>query len=238
MANNAKHPQISLLLTRPQRGSDAFWKALPVDAQAKLQLLIAPLIRIEPISVDLPNIRDVIFTSANGPLCGPRGTGQIAYCVGAQTTQSAQDAGWDARHVGNTANDLVERLVQSPPIGPLTHLCGTHTRGNVAARLTAAGIKTTEITIYDQALQPLSDPANAVLGRENPIILPLFSPRTARQFAKQYKGGATLHIIALSEAVSSEVAGLNAASLHVCADPSRKMMLDAVQNVTASIPLG
>lgn len=238
MANNAKHPQITLLLTRPQRGSDAFWRALPVSLRDQLTPIISPLVRIDPIANDLPNINSAIFTSANGPILGPNGNNRIAYCVGAQTTQAARNAGWDARHLGNTADQLVDQIIELAPSGPLTHLCGTHTRGDVAPRLSMAGIETTQIAIYDQALQPLSDQAIAALDRENPVILPLFSPRTARQFKKQLNEGVTLHLIALSPAVAHEILEKNTKPVHICAEPTRKAMIEAVQNVAASIPLG
>jgi uroporphyrinogen-III synthase len=238
VANNAKHPQITLLLTRPQRGSQAFWDALPAETRTALTPIHTPLISIEPIANDLPNITNVVFSSANGPLFGPKGHQNIAYCVGAQTKQAAQTAGWIAHQMGNSADELVEQLLQTNPAGPLTHLCGRHTRGDIAARLTTAGIQTTETAVYDQVIQPLSDHANTELRRENPVILPLFSPRTARQFARQYKGCAPLHIIALSSAVAAEVSSLPAENVMICVEPTRNAMLKAVQNVTASIALG
>lgn len=238
MANNAKHPQITLLLTRPLRGSDAFWQALPTNLRSDLIPMISPLIRINPLDHTFLKVTDAVFTSANGPLFGPAGHGKTAYCVGAQTTRAATDAGWIAKHFGNTADELVGRLIEAPPSAPLTHLCGVHTRGDIAARLRAAGINADQIETYDQVAQSLSDQATALLRRETLVILPLFSPRTARQFANQHQGGANLHIIALSAAVASELNQTQAASLHICAQPTRNAMIQSVQNVAASLPLG
>lgn len=237
MANNAKHPQITLLLTRPQLGSDAFWQALPDALRRKLMPVISPLVRIEPTNMPVPD-GDVVFSSANGVLSGPAGNGRKAFCIGAITTAAATEAGWDAQHIGNTADELVSHLIKITPKSPLLHLSGTHTRGEIAPRLTAAGVQTRNIAVYDQILQPLSDKARDLLGRGNPVILPLFSPRTAHQFAKEFNGHAALHIIALSPAVASSLNGVSAQTLHICAAPTRIDVVEAMQNVTATLPLG
>ena len=70
----------------------------------------------------------------------------------------------------------------------------------MAARLTESGLTTREQPIYRQQLLPLSDEASHAAEGDQPIIAPLFSPRTARQFADVWAGSAPLWLAAISEA--------------------------------------
>lgn len=153
--------------------------------RARLKRFVSPLLRIEHHEPpDLTPYAGVIITSANAlPALDRAGPGQVpVYCVGDATTQAARQAGMTAHRRGEDAQTLIAALVADAPKTPLLHLRGQHARGDVAVRLTEAGIATDEVIVYDQPLQPLSDEARAVLGDAQPVIVPLFSPRTAGQF--------------------------------------------------------
>jgi uroporphyrinogen-III synthase len=63
----------------------------------------------------------------------------------------------------------------------------------------------TEQVLYDQPLCPLSEAAqNAIIG-EVPCIVPLFSPRTAAQFAKQVKDVRSTTAVVMSDAVARKL---------------------------------
>ena len=238
MANNEKHPRVSLLLTRPQAGSQAFLDALPRDIAARTVVTISPLIRITPLNKEAPDADAAIFTSANAiDFAGP-GMGKTAYCVGLATTKKALKHGWHALMAGQCAEELVSALIETPPHQELTHLGGVHARGNIARRLTDAGIPTQHIALYDQTVHDLNAEAIALLNGEKPVIVPLFSPRTAGQFAKQVPGAAPLHIVALSRAVAAEPGSISHKSLTICENPSLGAMVEEVKKLTLHLTLG
>jgi uroporphyrinogen-III synthase len=238
VANNAKHPQIDLLLTRPLAGSQAFWEALDKKTRQILRPVFSPLIKIVPLASPESQVGSAIFTSAHGVENGPQGQGKTAYCVGAMTTQAAVDAGWNAVQKGETADQLVELLSNTAIDQPLTHFAGTHTRGDIARRLTSGGISTQYRAVYDQQLCPLTDAATEALSSNFPLLVPLFSPRTAGGFAHQTQGHKHLHIVALSPEVADQVSEVKVQNLSVCDRPTRAAMIDAVQMVATRVTLG
>ena len=121
--------------------------------------------------------------------------------MGDKTGSVASAMGWKVGAVGADADALVAAISRISPRGPLVHLAGTHRRGRIAERLTATGIPTEVRTVYDQVLLPLSDAAKDLLAGKLPAIVPLFSPRTAAQFAHEVGDARHLRVVAMSEAV-------------------------------------
>ena len=238
MANNAKHPQFNLLLTRPKAGSDAFWSALGADVRAALTPIISPLISIVPLTPQLRPFHAAIFTSANGVQNSPQGDQRTAYCVGAMTTKAALAAGWNAVQKGETADELVQGLLDADIVGPLVHFSGVHTRGDIAERLSSKGLKIGRIPVYDQKFMSFSAQAVDATRSSFPLLVPLFSPRTADRFATLYSGTAELHIIALSEDVADHVRDLDYVSKTVLDQPRRLAMVEAVEMHTLHPRLG
>lgn len=178
-----------LLLTRPQEASERFAAQLRA-AGVDLPLVIAPLLRIEV--TEIPQIaahQTVIFTSRNGVLAAPEGNGRLAYAVGTATGAAAEVAGYSVRVADGDAEALIRRILADHRAGelagPLLHLRGVHSRGDLAARLTVAGLPTDETVVYDQTVQPLTDAAKTLLTGSEPVILPLFSPRSTALFVEQ-----------------------------------------------------
>lgn len=203
-------PEPILLLTRPEAASRRFanmiWKAFG----NQITICISPLLEIRSRTqrIDLQGAQGLIFTSSNAvdivsALTESRDL--PAFCVGSFTTQKARGAGWDALCVGRDANALVEDLISRAPKGPLVHMRGIHSRGDIARALTRSGLITSECVVYDQISVELSEEALALLSGENPVFVPLFSPRTAARFQCQRKGNAPLFPIALSQAVADEI---------------------------------
>ncbi len=228
----------SLLLTRPAPSATRFAETLDPRARAAVDIVIAPLMEIvaRDTAFDLQGIAGVIFTSANGVGHAPRGEGRPAYCVGSRTTALARASGWQAQQAGENAQELIAALRASPPPGPLLHLGGAHTIGDIAQNLGAAGIETRHVALYTQELLRLSREAREALGR--PCIVPVFSPRTAQQLAKEAHGHLThAHLVALSPAVASPLAQQRAASLHILPTPQAQGMRIAVENLCLSSSL-
>ena len=220
---------LTLLMTRPLESAKRFVAQLPVDVRAMVTPIYSPLIGIEPsvTALDIGDSRGLIFTSANGAriAAGLSDLRDIpCYCVGEATTQAARHAGWQAHFTGENSEALIRTLHQTRPATPLLHIRGTHARGAVAARLTALGCATTDQVIYDQPLLSLNDTARLALAGDAPILVPLFSPRTARHFANIVTTKAPLLLAGLSDAVADPVKTLNYKQLLVAEQPNSKAM--------------
>ncbi len=222
----------TVILTRPQDASKGFWDAFCADVTG-VEPIISPLLEIVPtgLTPDVTPYQGVIFSSANGVAYGGGAFDLPAFCVGDVTTQKARDLGWAAQTAGATSQDLVSALLDQAPKAPLLHIGGRHRRGDIAKKLTQSGILTHTVDVYDQRLCPLTDQAQSALRGERPVIVPLFSPRTAGQFAEQAEIQAPVHFVAISQAVLDEVAGLPYVSAHISEAPDAFSIRVTLQNV-------
>lgn len=177
-----------LLLTRPDADSRRFAALLP-DWRA----VISPILRIVAVDHDgaaLHRAPGLVFTSAHAVASAGPGRGRLAICVGGRTAEAARAAGFDVRRGGGSAESLLP-LIAAAPV-PLIHPHGRH----LARDLPVPGL-----VVYDQQAQPLNDAARAVLAGDEPVVLPLFSPRSARLVADAVAGArAPLWVVAISPA--------------------------------------
>jgi len=229
-----------LLMTRPIDAAQRFVSTLPVALTTGMQVIYAPLIKVQPLHqcINLDGVSAVIFTSAHGVSAAAGsldGCDLRAYCLGQRTTLSAQNAGWQAEQCGMTADELVTNLLQQKPRGMLLHLRGRHTRGHVAARISAAGLNCREQVIYDQPLLPLTKQALSALSSSTDLVVPLFSPRTARQFADLCPMDAAIHLIAMSDAVADPLKSLKYKDLRICSEPEARAMMQHVRQVAEQL---
>lgn len=217
-----------ILLTRPAAAAEAFAKQL---AGMGADVVISPVQAIEQVPFDEPReYAGAIFTSRNG-VAVVAGRDLQCWCVGDATQKDAENRGWQARSADGDAEALFRRILADRPKGPLIHFRGAFARGNLAERLTAEGIETREIVVYQQVSNALSEDAKAALNRENPVILPLFSPRSAAQVVQQGPFTAPLIVVAMSDAVASEAAALDPARLIVADLPDAASMVAAIKQV-------
>lgn len=217
-----------ILLTRPLAASRKFAEALETQG---LNVMHAPVQDIQPVAFDMPyKMAGAIFTSRNG-VGAVDGADLPCWCVGDATTRAAQTAGWRAKSAGGDAEALLKRILADAPAIPLVHFRGAFARGNLAQRLSEAGVETHEVVVYQQVSVPLSPDALAVLNGENPVILPIFSPRSAAQLVQQGPFSAPLVVVAMSDAVASEAAALAPARLVVAEKPDAGSMVAAIKQM-------
>ena len=239
MANNPETPRPVLLLTRPQAASEAQIARLPADLRDRLRIVISPIMEIVGRPLQHPvDGAGVIFSSANAVThAAEQDVSRTipAYVVGETTARAARAAGWDVQCVAETADDLVNMLGRWRPKGPIIHLHGTHTRGNIAARLTERGLPTRGRVIYDQVPVPLRPDALGALTGPDPVVLPVFSPRSARMVSDTLTIDAPTHAIALSPAVAEALHLPDIHALHVCATPTREAMDAALREVVGHL---
>lgn len=213
----------TLVLTRPEPQSRALAAALDVPAE----VIVAPILEIvcSEIPPDLALYAGVILTSANAVRCGPPLAGHRAHCVGERTAAAAREAGAEVATVARDADDLVPRIAGP---GPLLHLRGEHARGDVARRLTEAGVATEEAVVYAQTPLPLSAAARRVLEGAAPAVLPLFSPRSARLVGANLKPGTELRVVAMSPAVAQAWREATGGAAQVVPVPTGAAMMAAI----------
>ena len=224
------HPLI--LLTRPVLQSQRFAAALG-DA------LISPLMQPEFLSPVLPagDFAAVVLTSETGAEAAGRisATGgmlpQRAFCVGSRTAEAARAVGFVASSAEGAAGDLLAHVIGAAPRGPLLLLRGQDSVGDLQNRLISAGIETVSLIIYRQVALSLSDAAVAVLQGDCPVILPVFSPRSARLLVAELRriaAKAPIWLAALSPAVA-EAFDFPTIHTEIAARPDSAAMLRAVQ---------
>ena len=173
-----------------------------------------------------------------------------AYCVGARTAEAARTAGFEAVSAAGDADALVDMILRAcqgpseyprsdlsrcPPEAikvcqaPLWHLHGEETRGDVASRLRQAGIDVRAAVVYRQLSQALDDAAKAVLASGAPVIVPLFSPRSAALFSQTLPPDrAALWVVAISQATADALGGFIPQRLQIARSPEAAAMLDAM----------
>ncbi|MGC1505521.1 MAG: uroporphyrinogen-III synthase [Sulfitobacter sp.] len=221
----------ALLLTRPRDSAERFAARLSVQAMQGVLTCISPLLEIEPTGSipDLTDANGVIFTSARAVEIAPAGIGRPAFCVGAQTAKAADKAGWSIKLVAQTADGLVATIREGSVKGPLVHLAGDHLRGHIAERLGQGGTQVEVVTLYAQHLRPLSEAAKTLLAGEVPVIVPLFSPRTAAQFLDQARCLRHTVVVAMSPAVAEVFQARPPKALFIAQEPTADEMADKVE---------
>ncbi|WP_238380939.1 uroporphyrinogen-III synthase [Alkalilacustris brevis] len=241
----------ALLLTRPRTQAGRFARALAerMGAQAP-EAVIAPLLEIVPRPLPDPEeaarAAGLIFTSENGVAGFAAQAARRdwpVWCVGTRTAAAARAAGFapvrSAHRQGGNAEALLRLLCETRPETPLLHLRGAHARGDLAERLTAAGLPCTAQVVYDQQPCPLSPEARALLSRHGDVIVPLFSPRSARLLVASLPSAtrAQLWPVAISAAAAEAWQAARADPVCLAARPDAKAMLGAVQRIAARLRL-
>ncbi len=219
----------TLLLTRPRARSEEFLSLCEASAGHRLPSVISPVIEIADVGElpDLSGYDTIILTSANAVRrLGPAGLlrGRSVATVGTHTAELATVFGADARSLG----DDVESFLASKPAfaGPAIHCHGVHARGALAARLLALGQACDEAVVYDQVAQPLNAAARALLDGTSRVVLPLFSPRSAKLVSASGPPIAPVTAIAMSQAVAD--AWQFGGDVRIAYEPRSDAMRDAV----------
>ncbi|MGS4946922.1 uroporphyrinogen-III synthase [Meridianimarinicoccus sp. RP-17] len=230
----------TVLLTRPADASRRFAQALHDRLGAALPVLIAPLLDIVPdpraAAAALAGAGGVILSSENGAaVCAAAGIGAglPAFCVGVRTAETARAAGFlPVDEPPGDLDGLIAQIVAcgwSADRGPLVHLHGAHVTGDAAAALVAAGIPARAAVVYDQQARPLSDAARQLLAGYDPVIVPVFSPRSARLIAPALVAArAPLRVAAISPRAADAVGVHGASRVQTARSPDAAAMIETI----------
>lgn len=226
-----------LLLTRPVAQGKRFADDLVARMPGRLDVIPTPLMEPVFLPFDLPVApwSAMILTSETGVEAAARcraaghSLPRAAWCVGDRTAQAAADAGFDARSAKGDAEALIALILASDDPGPLLHFRGRDARGDIAPRLGAKGRPAHAAIVYAQEPCPLAEAARNALAGTAPVVVPLFSPRSAALFAAQGPFAAPLWIAAISEAAARAVETLSPQRCAIAARPDGAAMLAAVE---------
>ena len=235
-------PQIPVLVTRPKAAGEAFAVALTARFGPRVRPVLSPLIAPRLLTPPIPDqdYAAVVFTSAQA-VEGARRLGvplpSRAWCVGRKTAQIATAAGFDARSTDGDAETLAKAILADPPNGRLLYLRGVDTRGNLLEILESFGIKTDVAIVYTQDPCRITFEALSLLRSADPVLIPLFSPRTTALFRAELPpdSSAKLHIAAMSGAVAEALGDLPRAALTIARQPDAPRMLDAVESLLVGL---
>lgn len=213
-----------LLLTRPEAASRRFAEDC---GGLGARIIIAPLQRIVPVPHDsaaLASAEALVFTSPVAvPAAGP-GRGRLAICVGPGTAMAAEAAGFKVQISATGEAGGMLPLIEAHD-GALLHPHGRH----LARELPVQGM-----IVYDQQAMPLDDDARRCLAGTAPVILPLFSPRSARLAAEAVVGArAPLWPVAISAAAAACWQAVRPEPAQIAALPDADAMLAAITAAVA-----
>lgn len=103
-------------------------------------------------------------------------------CVGHKTADIARKAGFKVMKVAPTAEALLALAISCGPGKTFLYVRGRETAKQIALNLNQSGNTALEAIVYEQLPLTLNPEYQLMLQAGNPVILPLFSPRTAEVF--------------------------------------------------------
>ena len=147
-----------LLVTRP--ASDGERTAETLRARGH-QVLLAPLLRVEPVPADLPaeTFEAVVMTSANAARALADQPARVrvlahpVFAVGRRTAEAAWAAGFSqVRSSDGDQSDLARAIVEGGLRGPLIYLAGEDRAGDLVGDLAGYGIRLHTLVVYRAAV--------------------------------------------------------------------------------------
>ena len=204
----------------------------------------------EAARLDLSGAQAILLTSANGAralaAAAPgRASRQLpVLAVGCATARAARDAGFTAVTAADGDVDALAALATArlrPDSGRLVHVAGRVSTGDLAARLRGAGFEAERVPLYEAVAAPaLSRPARRALEAQTLAGVALFSPRTARLFAKLLRESElestarALTAFCLSQAVAVAAQTLPWQRIRVAAAPRQETLVACIVGALAS----
>ncbi|MBS0563564.1 MAG: uroporphyrinogen-III synthase [Proteobacteria bacterium] len=179
----------TLLLTRPRPQSERFAGQFRATLGGDWPVVISPLMRTvwldEPPACE--GAGDIIFTSETGVAAFCRLSDRrdlLAWCVGGRTAKAAERAGFAARCGPGDATGLAATIRAERPGARMLWAHGRHVAKDMAILLESAGIETISCTLYEQMPLAPSAGMTGLLEGDAPVLLPLFSARSADLVAR------------------------------------------------------
>lgn len=200
---------------------------------SELDIVVSPILSIslKSLKVELDQYPTLVFTSSHAVQAVIQQTAHRSfkcYTVGSATLACALEHGFDATEGGGTAEKLAQRVIEDDPPTPCLYLRGEHIAYDLSKALNSAGIETHESIVYEQEEHNLSEEALRLLASGRPVVLPVFSARSARLFFDNYKSHGPLDIVAISEKVASKVPSKGIRQIRICEHPTADAMISEI----------
>ena len=223
-----------VVVTRPQADSERTAAALEALGH---EVLVAPLMRVEPIAVDLAGTWSaIVITSANALPAIPATADGIktlpVFAVGDRSAEAARRAGFaEVSSANGDIKDLV-RLVAARAVGakaPLLYLAGEDRSGDLVAQLAARGIDAEMKVIYRVVAEVFSSVLAAALESGDVDAVLHFSRRSAELFVEGARSSGVagpaedVRHLCLSSQVAEPLAG--ASRIAVAARPEEAALI-------------
>ena len=239
---------MSVLVTRAEPDGERLAQTLRARG---IDVLVEPLmsVRFAPESARvlapfLADVQAILFTSANGVRAFAAASGQRdikVFAVGDVTARAARDAGFaEIRSAAGAVEDLAALVIASakPAGGPLLHVAGSVTAGDLAGLLEAAGFSLRRAVLYEAVpAERLSDATRAALECGAIDAALFFSPRNGATFVHLAAGlenaCARIDAVALSRAVAQALQPLPWRQILVAAKPNEAALLAALERTPA-----
>lgn len=233
MTNNPDQKNVVLLLTRPLDGNERF--CLNIEhLLSQCEILDNPLQKIEFLEalIEVKEGSILIFTSINGLRASKKYNLRNKKCfvVGENTRKIAASSGYEVLGSSSDQENLLKLIKLKKPTESMVHIRGKHTAGNLCGSLKNSGFSCFEITGYNQKPLKIKKQVFQKVMSGRPVILPIFSPRSAKLLLKELDLTG-FHVVAMSEVVSKELAGVDLAELII----SKKPDLISMQEATLAI---
>ena len=178
-----------VVLTRPQDDSERTAAVLQAKGH---DVLIAPLLRVEPIDATLTTAwGGIVITSANAVAAIASSAACDAliklplYAVGARTADAARATGFtDIVTAGGDVRDLMRNIVErrADDKGPLLYLAGEDRSGDLIGDLAVHGIAAEMAVVYRAVAAPFSEALIDALKAGAAEAVLHFSKRSAESY--------------------------------------------------------
>jgi uroporphyrinogen-III synthase len=225
------------LITRPQDDAKPLAEAL---AAKGIDCTIEPLLQIVPIedtAIHLDNVQALLFTSANGVRAFAAKSDRRdlkVLAIGEGSAAAARETGFTevesaGGDVAALATLVIDRL--DPKAGAVFHAAGSVLAGDLKGRLEQAGFEVRRMALYESKTAEGFSPEtrmNLTLGGIDLVLL--FSPRTAKTFARLWAEAGQPNLgkvtaLCLSAAVAREIAELHWQRIEIAERPDQPAML-------------
>ena len=223
-----------VVVTRPQADSER--TAVALEALGH-EVLVSPLMRIEPVAVDLAGTWSaIVITSANALQAVPATADGVkplpVFAVGDRSAEAARRAGFAEVSSANGDIKGLVRLVATRAVGakaPLLYLAGEDRTGDLVAQLAAHGIDA-EMKVVYRIVAEVFPPVLAVALESGDVDAVLhFSRRSAELFVEGARSSGVagpaedVRHLCLSSQVAEPLAG--ASRIAVAARPEEAALI-------------
>ena len=193
----------------------------------------APMVCIEPLNTDqtLPSVECIIFTSSNAVRLFAdkmKDRSMDIACVGSVTARAAAECGFKAPQLFETAAQLVASFQREAHDGTRILYPRAETVSlDLARELSRTGYDVTDMIIYRQTFQPLSNEANELIESSS-VVVPIFSMEIAKYFHAAIVSikPCDLTLVCISSPVAAVFDGFN---VEIAPKPTRAALIARIK---------